>query len=58
MLSPTLLGVIICVAAAVLEGALAGKGVRHRLAQLACHLILRHLHFGLLLVCSFMRCAS
>jgi tryptophan-rich sensory protein len=34
MLSPTLLGVIICVAAAVLEGALAGTGARQRLAQL------------------------
>src|SRR5262245_1880373 len=34
MLSPTLLGVIICVAAAILEGALAGKGARQRLAQL------------------------
>jgi hypothetical protein len=31
MLSPTLLGVIICVAEAVLEGALAGEGVRQRL---------------------------
>ena len=34
MLSPTLLGVIICVAAAILEGALAGKGARQQLAQL------------------------
>jgi hypothetical protein len=34
MLSPTLLGVIICVTAAILEGALAGKGARQRLAQL------------------------
>ena len=34
MLSPTFLGVIICAAAAVLEGALAGKGARQRLAQL------------------------
>src|SRR5262249_11729066 len=34
MLSPTLLGVIICVAAAILEGALSGKGARQRLAQL------------------------
>jgi len=34
MLTPTLLGVIICVAAAILEGALAGKGARERLAQL------------------------
>jgi tryptophan-rich sensory protein len=34
MLSPILLGVIICVAAAILEGALAGKGARERLAQL------------------------
>ena len=34
MLSPTLLSVIICTAAAVLEGALAGKGARQRLAQL------------------------
>ena len=34
MLSPTLLSLIICAAAAVLEGALAGKGVRQRLAQL------------------------
>lgn len=34
MLSPTLLSVIICVAAAILEGALAGKGARQRLAQL------------------------
>jgi tryptophan-rich sensory protein len=34
MLSPTLLGVIICVAAAILEGALAGKDARQRLAQL------------------------
>ena len=33
MLSPTLLGVIICAAAAVLEGGLAGKGARQRLAQ-------------------------
>jgi tryptophan-rich sensory protein len=35
MLSPTLLSVIICVAAAILEGALAGKGARQRLAQLS-----------------------
>src|SRR5215467_7181168 len=34
MLSPTLLSMIICVAAAVLEGALAGKDARQRLAQL------------------------
>ena len=34
MLSPTLLSVIICTAAAGLEGALAGKGARQRLAQL------------------------
>jgi len=34
MLSPTLLGVMICAAAAVLEGVLAGEGVRQRLAQL------------------------
>ena len=34
MLSPALLGLIICAAAAVLEGALAGKGARQRLAQL------------------------
>ena len=34
MLSPTLLGVIICAAAAVLEGVLAGEGVRQRLARL------------------------
>jgi translocator protein len=34
MLSPTLLSVIICVAAAILEGALAGKGARQRLTQL------------------------
>ena len=34
MLSPTLLSLIICTAAAVLEGALAGKGARQRLAQL------------------------
>ena len=34
MLSPTFLGVIVCVAAAILEGALAGKGARERLAQL------------------------
>ena len=34
MLTPTFLGVIICVAAAILEGALAGKGARERLAQL------------------------
>src|SRR5262249_52446790 len=34
MLSATLLSVIICVAAAILEGALAGKGARQRLAQL------------------------
>lgn len=34
MLSPTLLSVIICVAAAILEGTLAGKGARQRLAQL------------------------
>ena len=34
MLSPTLLGVIICAATAVLEGVLAGKGARQRLAQL------------------------
>ena len=34
MLSPIFLGVIICAAAAVLEGLLAGEGVRQRLAQL------------------------
>ena len=34
MQSPTLLGVIICAAAAVLVGALAGEGARQRLAQL------------------------
>ena len=34
MLSPTVLGVIICVTVAILEGALAGTGVRQRLAQL------------------------
>ena len=34
MLSPTLLGVIICAAAAVLKGVLAGEGARQRLAQL------------------------
>jgi len=34
MLSPTLLGVIICVTAAILEGAIAGKGACQRLAQL------------------------
>ena len=34
MLSPTLLAMIICVTAAIFEGALAGKGVRQRLAQL------------------------
>ena len=34
MLSATLLGVIICAAAAVLEGVLAGQGARQRLAQL------------------------
>ena len=34
MLSPTFLGVIICAAAAVLEGVLAGEGARQRLAQL------------------------
>jgi len=34
MLSPALLSLIICTAAAVLEGALAGKGARQRLAQL------------------------
>jgi hypothetical protein len=34
MLSPTVLGVIICAIAAVLEGVLVGKGVRQRLAQL------------------------
>ena len=34
MLSPTLLSVIICVAAAILEGALTGKGARQRLTQL------------------------
>src|SRR5215469_18189057 len=34
MLSPNLLGAIICVAAAVLEGLLAGQGARRRLAQL------------------------
>ena len=34
MLSPTLLGVIICASAAVVEGVLAGSGVRHQLAQL------------------------
>src|SRR6266581_4562188 len=34
MLNPTLLGVIICAAAAVLEGVLAGKGARQRLTQL------------------------
>ena len=34
MLRPTYLGVIICAAAAVLEGLLAGKDARQRLAQL------------------------
>jgi tryptophan-rich sensory protein len=34
MLSPAVLAVIICAAAAVLEGALAGKGPRQRLAQI------------------------
>jgi len=34
MLSPTVLGVIICVTAAILEGALAGTGARQWLAQL------------------------
>ena len=34
MLSPTFLSVIICFAAAILEGALAGRGARQRLAQL------------------------
>src|SRR5215471_13880567 len=34
MLSPTLLSLLICTAAAVLEGALAGKGARQRLTQL------------------------
>lgn len=34
MLSPTVLGVIICVTAAILEGALARTGARQRLAQL------------------------
>ena len=34
MLSPTLLSLVICVAAAILEGLLAGKGARQRLAQL------------------------
>ena len=34
MLSPTLLSVIICVAGAILESALAGKRARQRLAQL------------------------
>jgi benzodiazapine receptor len=34
MLSPTVLGVIICVTAAILEGALAGTGARQQLAQL------------------------
>ena len=34
MLSPTVLGVIICVTVAILEGALAGTGARQRLAQL------------------------
>ena len=34
MLSPTLLSLIICTAVAILEGALAGKGARQRLAQL------------------------
>ena len=34
MLSPTLLGVIICASAAVLEAVLAGNGARQRLAQL------------------------
>jgi len=34
MLSPTLLAVIICAAAAVLEGVLAGQGARRWLAQL------------------------
>jgi len=34
MLSPTVLGVIICASAAVLEGVLAGNGARQRLAQL------------------------
>lgn len=34
MLSPTVLGMIICAAAVVLEAVLAGKGARRRLAQL------------------------
>ena len=34
MPSPTLLGVVICAAAAVLEGVLVGRGARQRLAQL------------------------
>jgi tryptophan-rich sensory protein len=34
VLSPTFLGAIICVTAAILEGALAGEGARQRLAQL------------------------
>ena len=38
MLSPTVLGVIICVTAAILEGAPVGTGARQRLAQLQCHL--------------------
>ncbi len=34
MLSPTVLGVIICVTVVILEGALAGTGARQRLVQL------------------------
>jgi TspO/MBR family. len=34
MLRPTVLGVVICAGAAVLEGVLVGKGARQRLAQL------------------------
>jgi translocator protein len=52
MLSPTLLAVIICAAAAILEGALAGKGARQRLAQL--HMPPFSPPFGLWLVIGFL----
>ncbi len=47
MLSPTVLGVIICVTAAILEGAPVGTGARQRLAQLRMPPIPHHSHFGL-----------
>jgi len=51
MLSPTVLGVIICVTAAILEGALAGTGARQRLAQLRMP---PYSPFALLLVIGFL----